>query len=84
LHLIQTPSVSVALNNFKFHFFINNTDDIDPEQPLINFEEFIHRVKEEAGDQCNRSSRSGSESLGQLMRFFTQSIVDEARTISRA
>jgi hypothetical protein len=47
--LIETPTVSATFNNFKFQFFITNTDQVDPRQPFMNLNQFIDELKQDAG-----------------------------------
>jgi hypothetical protein len=48
---IQTSTFGWTFNNFKFQFFVTNIDEIDPKQSFIKLEEFIQRIKGEAGEQ---------------------------------
>jgi hypothetical protein len=48
--LTRTPMVGTTLNNFKFLLFINNTDEMDPEQPYINLDQFVGIIWDKAED----------------------------------
>jgi hypothetical protein len=65
--LIETPSISTTFNNFSFHLFLTNTDEEDPNQPYISFEQFFDDVKQKAGPNFITMFRSKALSLRRLL-----------------